>query len=281
MISMEKTNTDVRIIKILNNSAMLVSDGKNELVLLGKGIAFNRKPDEMIKAGFHVDKLFALKSNAHRFRILIESNSDQVNELVINSLQLLTERSQSEIRSEALVGFCDHVSIMFSRVLKGESIMNPFLSETKVLYPESYDNALTITRQLNEKYSVQIPDEEVGYIALHLQNILSPASGEQMRVMNKIAAMTSDYITEELNISLDKESLIYARFMTHLKFVVMRLIRNQRSDNIMTDIILKELSQYRPQAEKVVEIIEQETQHKLNLDELAYLMIHIGRILEN
>lgn len=281
MISMEKTNTDVRIIKILNNSAMLVSDGKNELVLLGKGIAFNRKPDEMIKAGFHVDKLFALKSNAHRFRMLIESNSDQVNELVINSLQLLTERNQSEIRSEALVGFCDHVSIMFSRVLKGESIMNPFLSETKVLYPESYDNALSITRQLNEKYSVQIPDEEVGYIALHLQNIVSPASGEQMRVMNKIAAMTSDYITEELKISLDKESLIYARFMTHLKFVVMRLIRNQRSDNIMTDIILKELSQYRPQAEKVVEIIEQETQHKLNLDELAYLMIHIGRILEN
>jgi transcriptional antiterminator len=278
---MEKTKNDVTVLKILNNSAMLVYDGKSELVLLGRGIAFNRRNDERIKSGFQVDKIYALERSASRFKSLIENNSSQVNELVINSMQLLMERNSTEIRPDALVGFCDHVSIMFSRVLKGESIMNPFLSETKVLYPESFEKAQSITHQLNVQYDVRIPEEEVGYIALHLQNIVSPASGEQMKVMNKIAALISDYIAEELKINLDKESLIYARFMTHLKFVVMRLLRNQRSDNIMTEMILKQLSQYRPQAERIVEIIEQETNHKLSLDELAYLMIHIGRILEN
>lgn len=278
---MEKTKNDVTVLKILNNSAMLVYDGKSELVLLGRGIAFNRRNDERVKSGFQVDKIYALERSASRFKSLIENNSSQVNELVINSMQLLMERNSTEIRPDALVGFCDHVSIMFSRVLKGESIMNPFLSETKVLYPESFEKAQSITHQLNVQYDVRIPEEEVGYIALHLQNIVSPASGEQMKVMNKIAALISDYIAEELKINLDKESLIYARFMTHLKFVVMRLLRNQRSDNIMTEMILKQLSQYRPQAERIVEIIEQETNHKLSLDELAYLMIHIGRILEN
>lgn len=278
---MEKTKTEVKVLKILNNSAMLVSDGKSELILLGRGIAFNRKNDERIKSGLEVDKIYALESSANRFKMLIENNSSQVNELVINSMQLLMERNGTDIRPEAMIGFCDHVSIMFSRVLKGESIMNPFLSETKVLYPESFEKAQSIAHQLNTQFDVIIPEEEVGYIALHLQYIVSPASGEQMKVMNKIAAMTSDYITEELKINLDKESLIYARFMTHLKFVVMRLLRNQRSDNIMTDMILKQLSQYRTQAEKIVDIIEQETKHKLSLDELAYLMIHVGRILEN
>jgi transcriptional antiterminator len=278
---MEKTKAEVKVLKILNNSAMLVSDGTSELVLLGRGIAFNRKNDERIKSGLEVDKIYALERSANRFKILIENNSSQVNELVINSMQLLMERNGTDIRPEAMIGFCDHVSIMFSRVLKGESIMNPFLSETKVLYPESFEKARSIAHQLNAQFDVIIPEEEVGYIALHLQNIVSPASGEQMKVMNKIAAMTSDYITDELKINLDKESLIYARFMTHLKFVVMRLLRNQRSDNIMTDMILKQLSQYRPQAEKIVDIIEQETKHQLSLDELAYLMIHVGRILEN
>ena len=278
---MEKTTSDVIVLKILNNSAMLVSDGKSELVLLGRGIAFNRKTEERIRFGLEVDKIYALERSANRFKTLIENNSAQVNELVINSMQMLVDRNSTDIRPEALVGFCDHVSIMFTRVLKGESIMNPFLSETKVLYPESFEKAQSITQQLNIKFDVLIPEEEVGYIALHLQNIVSPASGEQMKVMNKIAAMTSDYITDELNINLDKESLIYARFMTHLKFVVMRLLRNQRSDNIMTDMILRQLSQYRPQAEKIVDIIEQETKHRLSLDELAYLMIHVGRILEN
>lgn len=269
------------VLKILNNSAMLVSDGKNELVLLGRGIAFNRKMEDRIKPGLQVDKIYALKSSANRFKTLIENNSPQVNELVVNSMQLLMERNSTDIRSEALVGFCDHVSIMFARVLKGESIMNPFLSETKVLYPESFEKAQSITRQLNKEFDVHIPEEEVGYIALHLQNIVSPASGEQMKVMNKIATMTSDYITDELSIELDKNGLVYARFMTHLKFVVMRLLRNQRSDNIMTEMILKQLSKYRPQAQRIVDIIEQETKHKLSVDELAYLMIHIGRILEN
>jgi transcriptional antiterminator len=278
---MEKTKAEVKVLKILNNSAMLVSDGTSELVLLGRGIAFNRKNDERIKSGLEVDKIYALERSASRFKMLIENNSSQVNELVINSMQLLMERNGTDIRPEAMIGFCDHVSIMFSRVLKGESIMNPFLSETKVLYPESFEKAQSIAHQLNAQFDVIIPEEEVGYIALHLQNIVSPASGEQMKVMNKIAAMTSDYITDELKINLDKESLIYARFMTHLKFVVMRLLRNQRSDNIMTDMILKQLSQYRPQAEKIVDIIEQETKHQLSLDELAYLMIHVGRILEN
>lgn len=278
---MEKTKAEVKVLKILNNSAMLVSDGKSELVLLGRGIAFNRKNEERIKSGLEVDKIYALERSANRFKMLIENNSSQVNELVINSMQLLMERNGTDIRPEAMIGFCDHVSIMFSRVLKGESIMNPFLSETKVLYPESFEKAQSIAHQLNAQFDVIIPEEEVGYIALHLQNIVSPASGEQMKVMNKIAAMTSDYITDELKINLDKESLIYARFMTHLKFVVMRLLRNQRSDNIMTDMILSQLSQYRPQAEKIVDIIEQETKHRLSLDELAYLMIHVGRILEN
>ncbi|MBV1710100.1 MAG: PRD domain-containing protein [Erysipelothrix sp.] len=278
---MEKTKAEVKVLKILNNSAMLVSDGKSELVLLGRGIAFNRKNEERIKSGLEVDKIYALERSANRFKMLIENNSSQVNELVINSMQLLMERNGTDIRPEAMIGFCDHVSIMFSRVLKGESIMNPFLSETKVLYPESFEKAQSIAHQLNAQFDVIIPEEEVGYIALHLQNIVSPASGEQMKVMNKIAAITSDYITDELKINLDKESLIYARFMTHLKFVVMRLLRNQRSDNIMTDMILSQLSQYRPQAEKIVDIIEQETKHRLSLDELAYLMIHVGRILEN
>lgn len=278
---MENTKSEVTVLKILNNSAMLVSDGRSELVLMGRGIAFNRKNNEKIKMGLEVDKIYALEKSANRFKTLLENNSAQVNELVINSIQILMERNNTDIRPDALVGFCDHVSIMFERVLKNESIMNPFISETKVLYPESFEKAQTISQQLSTKYNVIIPEEEVGYIALHLQNIVSPASGEQMKVMNKIATMTSDYITEELSIILDKESLIYARFMTHLKFVVMRLLSKQCTDNIMTDIILEKLSQYRPQTERIVVIIEQETNHKLGLDELAYLMIHIGRILEN
>ena len=55
---MEKSTESLRIIKILNNSALLVNDSKQSFILLGKGIAFNRKADEILPIGFTYEQQF-------------------------------------------------------------------------------------------------------------------------------------------------------------------------------------------------------------------------------
>ena len=46
----------------------------------------------------------------------------------------------------------------------------------------------------------------------------------------------------------------------------------------MTEIILNKYSQFKPLASEIVKVIESETNSELNIDELAYLMMHVSRL---
>lgn len=274
---MEKTSEAVRIIKILNNSALLVSDTKQSFILLGKGIAFNRKPDEILGIGFVYEQRFGLLRSSRSFEQLISQHNPEIIDLVFKTVQEFMF-DENQITPEALVAFCDHIATMYDRVIKHESIENPFLMETKTLYPESFKSAQHLIDQVNKKYCVEIPEAEIGFIALHLQKISSKDKSINVNVMNNIIFTVTNLLSEKYNYTLDKESVKFAQFITHIKFVVLRLVRKESPNNEMTEIILNKYSQFKPLASEIVNIIEDETKSDLSVDELAYLMMHVSRL---
>ncbi len=274
---MEKSTELLRVIKILNNSALLVSDSKQSYILLGRGIAFNRKADDLLPVGFEYEQRFGLMRSSRSFEQLISQHKPEIIDLVFKTVQEFMF-DEKQITAEALVAFCDHIATMYDRVIKHESIENPFLMETKTLYPESFKSALLLIHQVNKKYEVEIPEAEIGFIALHLQKISTMDKGINVNVMNNIIFTVTNLLTEKYNYVLDKESVKFAQFITHIKFVVLRLVRNESANNEMTEIILNKYSQFKPLASEIVKIIEHETNNELNVDELAYLMMHVSRL---
>ncbi len=274
---MEKSTESLRIIKILNNSALLVSDSKQSFILLGKGIAFNRKADEILPIGFTYEQRFGLLRSSRSFEQLISQHKPEIIDLVFKTVQEFMF-DENQITAEALVAFCDHIATMYDRVVKHESIENPFLMETKTLYPESFKSASLLIDQVNKKYCVEIPEAEIGFIALHLQKISSKDKSINVNVMNNIIFTVTNLLTEKYNYTLDKESVKFAQFITHIKFVVLRLVRKESPNNEMTEIILSKYAQFKPLASEIVKVIEEETSSDLNIDELAYLMMHVSRL---
>ena len=274
---MEKSTEAFRIIKILNNSALLVNDSKQSFILLGKGIAFNRKADEILPIGFVYEQRFGLLRSSRTFEQLINAHKPEIIDLVFKTVQEFMF-DENQITAEALVAFCDHIATMYDRVIKHESIENPFSMETKTLYPESFKSASMLINQMNKKYQVEIPEAEIGFIALHLQKISTKDKGINVNVMNNIIFTVTNLLTEKYQYNLDKESVKFAQFITHIKFVVLRLVRNESPNNEMTEIILNKYSQFKPLASEIVKIIESETNSELNIDELAYLMMHVSRL---
>lgn len=274
---MEKSTEALRVIKILNNSALLVSDSKQSFILLGRGIAFNRKADDHLPIGFEYEQRFGLMRSSFSFEQLISQHKPEIIDLVFKTVQEFMF-DEKQITAEALVAFCDHIATMYDRVIKHESIENPFLMETKTLYPESFKTASLLIHQVNKKYEVEIPEAEIGFIALHLQKISTMDKGINVNVMNNIIFTVTNLLTEKYNYVLDKESVKFAQFITHIKFVVLRLVRNESANNEMTEIILNKYSQFKPLASEIVKIIEHETNNELNVDELAYLMMHVSRL---
>jgi transcriptional antiterminator len=274
---MEKSIEALRIIKILNNSALLVNDTKQSFILLGKGIAFNRKADEILSVGFNYEQRFGLLRSSRSFEQLISQHKPEIIDLVFKTVQEFMF-DENQITAESLVAFCDHIATMYDRVVNHESIENPFLMETKTLYPESFKSATLLIDRVNKKYTVEIPEAEIGFIALHLQKISSKDKSINVNVMNNIIFTVTNLLTEKYNYTLDKESIKFAQFITHIKFVVLRLVRKESSNNEMTEIILNKYSKFKPLANEIVKIIEKETLSELNIDELAYLMMHVSRL---
>jgi transcriptional antiterminator len=254
-----------------------VNDSKQSFILLGKGIAFNRKADEILPIGFTYEQRFGLLRSSRSFEQLISQHKPEIIDLVFKTVQEFMF-DENQITAEALVAFCDHIATMYDRVVKHESIENPFLMETKTLYPESFKSASLLIDQVNKKYCVEIPEAEIGFIALHLQKISSKDKSINVNVMNNIIFTVTNLLTEKYNYTLDKESVKFAQFITHIKFVVLRLVRKESPNNEMTEIILSKYAQFKPLASEIVKVIEEETSSDLNIDELAYLMMHVSRL---
>ena len=270
----------MKLLKVLNNSALIAKDNEGEYLVLGRGISFNRKPDEILDPKTEIEQVFALTTASRYFQKVMDGHRPEIVDLVIKTVQEFMFKAD-EIDVNALVPFCDHIATMFERVEKNEDIQNPFLLETKTLYPESYRLVETMIARISEKFKVNVPEAEVGYIALHMQNITRQEQDVDVKVLNKIVVQVLDYLSEEKGFQMDKNSIRFAQFITHLKFLAMRQVRKERANNEMTEVILKQFPQYQDLALEIAEIINGELDSKLNRDEIAYLMMHLHRFSVN
>ena len=270
----------MKLLKVLNNSALIAKDNEGEYLVLGRGISFNRKPDEILDPKTEIEQVFALTTASRYFQKVMDGHRPEIVDLVIKTVQEFMFKAD-EIDVNALVAFCDHIATMFERVEKNEDIQNPFLLETKTLYPESYRLVETMIARISEKFKVNVPEAEVGYIALHMQNITRQEQDVDVKVLNKIVVQVLDYLSEEKGFQMDKNSIRFAQFITHLKFLAMRKVRKERANNEMTEVILKQFPQYQDLALEIAEIINGELDSKLNRDEIAYLMMHLHRFSVN
>ena len=70
------------------------------------------------------------------------------------------------------VALTDHLVFAVSRMRRGMGIRNPFLLETKGLYPNEYKIAAEVTEMVNKNLTVALPEGEIGFIALHIHSAL-------------------------------------------------------------------------------------------------------------
>lgn len=80
---------------------------------------------------------------------------------------------------------------------------------------------------------------------------------------------------------IDKESLFYQRFVTHIQFFIMRMIKNEKLENT-DEFLLESVKEKFPKEYKVALKIRNYVEEELSIDvaegELLYLTLHLSRI---
>ena len=134
---------------------------------MGNGLGFGRRPGDVIDKS-RVSKVYYVQNELQtKFLKMLDNVTPQVMQAA-ERISLAAEEQGILLSSKSTISLVDHISFALERVEKGTFLPNLMLSETRMLYPKEYavgQRALELVRQF---CGVQLPEDEAGYIALHL-----------------------------------------------------------------------------------------------------------------
>ena len=124
-----------------------------------------------------------------------------------------------------------------------------------------------------------LPDDEAGYIALHLIAI----SVDQNAAYDilKFVKGTLDIIKETYNVTLDSENIDTMRLITHLKFLAQRIFQNSSWEDEGMGGMYEMLIDYHPKNRECLARLDEYCRsafgYALNQQEKFYLLVHLTK----
>lgn len=272
--------------RIFNNNVILAEDEfLTEFILMGKGIGIkcpvkSKIDDSLIEKKFILDSQM-ISQKFQSFLMEIPFNFLELTDKVIKLAELELDY---KFNNEIYIALADHITYAVKRSKQNKKIKNALLWEIKKLYPKEYAAALKALQLIRTHEKVSMEEDEAGFIALHFIN------GQQVENNIEKTLMTSNIINdiikiikENINVELDENSINYNRLITHLRYLSQRICNDQmdvNSDDFMFSQIKINYPYSLEIAYKVAKKLQSSYQTILSKGELAYLSIHIQRIID-
>ncbi|SHK83725.1 transcriptional antiterminator, BglG family [Clostridium cavendishii DSM 21758] len=270
---------DYVVLKVFNNNIILANNNGKEKILFEKGIGFGKKVGEIIKKGTEIDKIFTIENqfNVQNFNEIVSKNDEKFLALCEEIIYDISNKLGEDLSENIHIGLTEHISFAIKRLNNNEEIQNPFLIEIQTLYPQEFELAKEAAIKIKNSTGVLMPDGEVGFIALHIHSARNNGKLSNTIKYSYIGNKITEYVEKELNIVIDKTSLDYARFLTHMRFAIERIMKKSLIKNDLLNIIKESYPKSYLVAEKVAKILENELEVKVVEDEVAYIAMHIQR----
>lgn len=269
--------------RILTNNAVVVEVNGAEEIWCGKGIGFKKHKGELIN----------ISNVTQKFVVDLKNNNDiekLIGELPLSYLKIANNiryRVQNTLEGNFndlfVINLADHMYGTVKRLKKGQQINNLLTYDIKNYYPKEFVIGKEAISILCRQYNVKIPDDEAGYIALHIVN--SELDSNSVNDVYEITNLVQEVITIVkyfFSIIFDTKSIYYYRFLTHLKFFAYRLITKQLNADDCDDSLYNLIQNSYPAdiecALKIKDFVKMNYNESISLDEVTYLAIHIHRI---
>lgn len=271
--------------KIFNNNAVVIvgEDGK-EKVVMGCGLAFKKKCGDEVDES-KIEKVFVLSdpdANNKFLEMMTYIPSEYV-ELGQDIIKYAAEALDKNLNDYIYVSLIDHLYTAVKRQKEGIFVKNAILWDIKRFYKAEYKIGLKVLDMIEKRFSVRLPDDEAGFIAIHIVESVTSESTEDMHKITEIISEISNIVKYNFHITYDEESVYYYRFITHLKFFAQRVLEKKFytddiQDDLLSTIKAKYVNAYEC-AEKISTFIKSKYSYELSNDEKLYLAIHIERVI--
>lgn len=270
-----------RVNKILNNNVVIAKRDDEEVILIGKGIGFNRSKGDGVPS-LEIEKLFVMKNEKEQesYLKLLPQVEQSLVDMTIEAIELISSRTGLPLNEHIHVGLMDHLSFAQVRTKSGLQIRNPFLAETKVLYPKEFSIASEIITLFKQRIGVQLPDEEAGFIALHIHSAIQDKSLSRINAHSQLVSELMALIETQLEVVLDKESIDYMRLVRHLRFTIERVDNEERVEEpkAITLLLKQEYPMCYNLSWKLIKVMQHALRKPVFDAEAVYLTMHLQRV---
>ncbi|CAM3859264.1 glucose PTS transporter transcription antiterminator GlcT [Cytobacillus oceanisediminis] len=273
---------EYKVKKVLNNNVLIGShESFGEVVLIGKGIGFNQKPGQQIDSAL-VEKLFVLKNEKEQenYIKLMPFVDNELLEVIISSIELIKQRSSSVLNEHIHVALTDHLMFAITRLKKGMEMKNPFLIETKALYPFEYEVAQEVVGLIGQRTGIYLPEGEVGFIALHVHSAVMNRNLSEVNQHSQLVTHLVNMIEDQLDIKINKDSIDYMRLVRHIRFTIERVNKGEQVEEPekITSLLKEEYPVCYNLSWKLIKVMQQTLKKPVYNAEAVYMTMHLQRL---
>lgn len=278
----------MQVKKVFNNNVVLATtDEKSEMIVMGKGLGFQKKSGDLLDEE-NIEKKFVIQEDepAEHLKAIYQTlpveESDAVFEIIVRAEQDL----QQTFDSNVYLTLADHIHYAIQRTAEGIVLKNPLAWEVKRFYRREYELGKESLAIIKKFTGTNLASDEAASIALHFVN--AQKEGQLIEETIKVTQIVQDVLNIvrlHFGMVFNEESISYNRFLTHLQYFSQRVVSKEVYQTSQDTFLLEQVHANYPEAlkctEKVAVYIEESYQFKVSPDEKVYLTIHIHRVVNH
>lgn len=271
--------------KNLNNNVALVKDREGkDFIIFGNGIAYGKKAADKIPENEVKECYFLGRKDYSYFSEMLETMSPDI----IYVAELIVAHAQKEINgtytTNLLLILADHLNFAIERVKENIVIKSPLEYEIRRLYHKEMEIGKEALEIIKRELGVTLPPEEAPMFALHIVN--SQIGGEAIQNAMLITEITNsilNIVNIHFQIILDEKSIEVGRFLIHLRYFIMKYLKNENTiqdpyDDLYQYISSKDKSKVQC-VNKIMNYLEKKYGWNISENDQLYLMLHLHRLV--
>ncbi|XJZ26747.1 BglG family transcription antiterminator [Bacillota bacterium Lsc_1132] len=196
----------------------------------------------------------------------------------------LNEKVPNPYTDQTLQNLVIHILISLKRLKQGNLIQLPEVDFAKIKQKMEYRLAEELLKQLEKKFSMHIPKNEIAYIAMHLMGgkAQKPSKKEE-NINDEVSGLTKkliDQLSDRTHIEFEQDADLLSTLNVHLKSTLNRLKYGLNVSNPLLDKIKRMYPYLFNTIMAVLVQLNKENNVEIPEEEAAFITLHFQASLE-